>query len=91
MENEQYLQAKKSSKDPRWWNEAGWISVCWCSYTMGKLAGEDRKAKVVTGLFFPSFLNNLQLVVCYLRQECFPLSKNDLFFHNICFLAFYPI
>lgn len=47
---------------------------------MGKLAGEDRKAKVVTGLFFPSSLKNIELVVCYLRQECFPLSKNDLFF-----------
>jgi hypothetical protein len=49
--------------------------VCWCSYNMGKLAGEDRKAKVVAGLFFPSFLKNLELVVCYLRQNVFLLSK----------------
>jgi hypothetical protein len=75
MENEQYLQAKKSSKDPRWWNEAGWSYVCWCSYTMGKLTGEDRKAKVVADLFSPSFLQNLELVVCYLKQNVFLLSK----------------
>jgi hypothetical protein len=73
MENEQYLLAKKSSKDPRWWNEAGWSSVCWCSYTMGKLAGEDRKAKVVAGLFFSLFSKNFRIGCMLFKAKCFSI------------------